>query len=182
MAWKPETITDAIVAVKERGVQLPTPPLVFELCRSLGHRWRRGPLDPFNTLIVFLIQMLHGNTACAHACLLSGLGVTDSAYCQARRRLPLRLFAALFARLVDDLRTSTAATAQWLGHRVFVLDGSSFSMPDTPALQKHFGQPSGQKRGCGFPVAHLMALCDLSTKKFGTVTYFLTWPARSGTL
>jgi len=24
-------------------------------------------------------------------------------------------------------------------------------MPDTPALQEHFGQPSGQKEGCGFP-------------------------------
>jgi hypothetical protein len=33
-------------------------------------------------------------------------------------------------------------------------------MPDTPALQAAFGQPSGQKPGCGFPVAHLLALFD----------------------
>jgi hypothetical protein len=33
-------------------------------------------------------------------------------------------------------------------------------MPDTPALQKHFGQPSGQKKGCGFPVAHLLVLFE----------------------
>ncbi|MCB9872696.1 MAG: hypothetical protein H6821_00835 [Planctomycetaceae bacterium] len=31
--------------------------------------------------------------------------------------------------------------ARWLGHRVFFADGSSFSMPDTPPLQAHFGQP-----------------------------------------
>lgn len=179
MARMPETIVDAVNAVKEHGVQLPTPQIVYELCRTLGHRWRRGPLDPFNTIIVFLMQILHGNTACAHACLLSGLGVTDSAYCQARRRLPLRLFTALFARLVDDLLTSTARTSRWLGHRVFILDGSSFSMPDTPALQKHFGQPSGQKKGCGFPVAHLMALCDLST---GLVIDLIASPLRSGDL
>ena len=49
---------------------------------------------------------------------------------------------------------------RWLGHRVFLLDGSSFSMPDTAALRGHFGQPSGQADGCGFPVAHLMALFD----------------------
>jgi hypothetical protein len=48
----------------------------------------------------------------------------------------------------------------WHGHRVFLLDGSSFSMPDTPALRRHFGQPSGQAEGCGFPVAHRMVRCD----------------------
>lgn len=179
MARIRHTIVEAVTAVKERGGQLPTPQFVFELCRMLGHRWRRGALDPFNTIIVFLIQILHGNTACAHACLLSGLNVTDSAYCQARRRLPLRLFATLFARLVDDLLRSTAHASQWLGHRVFLLDGSSFSMPDTPALQKHFGQPSGQKKGCGFPMAHLMALCDLST---GLVVDFIVSPLYSGDL
>ena len=31
-------------------------------------------------------------------------------------------------------------------------------MPDTPELQKAFGQPGGQTPGCGFPVAHLLAL------------------------
>lgn len=30
-------------------------------------------------------------------------------------------------------------------------------MPDTPELQAAFGQPGGQKPGCGFPVAHLLA-------------------------
>lgn len=31
-------------------------------------------------------------------------------------------------------------------------------MPDTPELQAAFGQPGGQRPGCGFPVAHLLAL------------------------
>jgi len=34
-------------------------------------------------------------------------------------------------------------------------------MPDTDELQQHFGQPGGQLPGCGFPVAHLMALLTL---------------------
>ncbi len=36
-------------------------------------------------------------------------------------------------------------------------------MPDTPELQAYFGQPSGQRPGCGFPVAHLLALFHAST-------------------
>ena len=179
MARMPKTIVEAIAAVKRQGVQLPTKRIVGEICRTLGHRWRRGPLDPFNTIIVFLMQILNGNTACSHACLLSGLGVTASAYCQARRRLPLEFFTTLFARLADDLLESTAQTSRWLGHRVFLIDGSSFSMPDTPQLQQRFGYPPGQKKGCGFPVAHLMALCDMTT---GLVIDVIASPLRSGDL
>jgi hypothetical protein len=36
-------------------------------------------------------------------------------------------------------------------------------MPDTPELQKHFGQSKKAKPGCGFPVAHLMALFHAGT-------------------
>ena len=36
-------------------------------------------------------------------------------------------------------------------------------MPDTPALQAHFGQPGNQAKGCGFPVAHLLALFHAGT-------------------
>jgi hypothetical protein len=36
-------------------------------------------------------------------------------------------------------------------------------MPDEPELQAAFPQPKGQKRGCGFPVARLVALFDWAT-------------------
>ena len=62
---------------------------------------------------------------------------------------------------------------RWHGHRVFVADGSSFSMPDVPELQEHFGQPSVQQPGCGFPVAHLLALFHVGT---GMLLEVLTAP------
>jgi hypothetical protein len=36
-------------------------------------------------------------------------------------------------------------------------------MPDTAALQAHFGQPGNQAKGCGFPVAHILALFHAGT-------------------
>ena len=36
-------------------------------------------------------------------------------------------------------------------------------MADLPELRDHFGQPAGQRPGCGFPVAHRVALFDLAT-------------------
>jgi len=46
---------------------------------------------------------------------------------------------------------------------VFHVDGSTFSMPDTPELRKAFGLPSGPKPGCGFPTAHLLVLFHAGT-------------------
>ena len=93
---------------------------------------------------------------------LSGLSFTDAAYCQARSRLPRAVLEGLQRAVIGRLRTVAAGdpSTLWHGHRVYLLDGSSFSMPDTKALQKHFGQPGGQAAGCGFPVAHLLLLCD----------------------
>jgi Transposase DDE domain len=49
-------------------------------------------------------------------------------------------------------------------------------MPDTPVLQDQFGQPGGQKKGCGFPVAHWLAMMHAGT---GMLTKMLTAPLRA---
>ncbi len=132
-------------------------------CHQVGHRWRRRVLDPATTLYLFLLQVLHGNTACPHVVHLGGWSFTDSAYCQARKRLPLALSHWLLETTAAAFRSATADDSRWLGHRVWLVDGSSFSMPDEPELQRHFGQPGGQREGCGFPVAKWLALFDLTT-------------------
>jgi hypothetical protein len=132
-------------------------------CRDVKHRWRRRVLDPATTVWLFLLQVLHGNTACSHVVHFGGWAFTDSAYCQARKRLPLALFHWLLGRTAAAVRSATAAASRWRGHRVWLVDGSGFSMPDTPELQAHFGQPGGQRKGCGFPVAKWLALFDLTT-------------------
>lgn len=137
--------------------------LIKKLCKDLEYRWRDRVLTPVNTIHVFLLQILHGNTACTALPRLSGLAFTAAAYCEARMRLPLMIFAVLVQRVCDALLPEMDATGRWHGHRTWMLDGSSFSMSDTPELQKHFGQPSAQAKGCGFPVAHMLALFHAGT-------------------
>jgi hypothetical protein len=148
-------------------------PAIRDACRQVGHAWRAGLLDPVTTVHLFLLQILHGNTAVNHLPRLAGLSFTDSAYCQARARLPLALFETLLARIADRLRPKIDAAGLWLGHRLFQIDGSGVSMPDTVALREHFGQPSNQLPGCGFPVAHLLALFHAGT---GMILEVLTGP------
>ena len=64
-------------------------------CRQAQHSWRKRVLDPVTTIYLFLIQVLHGNTACQHVVHFGGWTFTDSAYCQARKRLPLAVFHRL---------------------------------------------------------------------------------------
>jgi Transposase DDE domain len=107
--------------------------------------------------------MLHGNTACSHLPHLSGLRFSAAAYCQARAKLPLHFFALLLERFGCAVQSSAVDDGRWHGHRTFLVDGSGCSMPDTPALQDTFGQPSGQRPGCGFPMARLLGLFHAST-------------------
>lgn len=150
--------------------------IILRVCDCLGHVWRERILDPVTTVHVFLLQILHGNTACTHLPHLAGLVFTATAYCEARKRLPLALFAVLLQRVCDALFPEIETTGRWHGHRTWTLDGSSFSMSDTPELQAHFGQPSAQAKGCGFPVAHLLALFHAGT---GLLLQVLASPMRT---
>jgi hypothetical protein len=136
---------------------------ILDHCQSLGHPWRQRVLDPFATVHVFLAQVLHGNAALAHLPHLVGRTFTASAYCQARARLPVAVLQGLLTRVGSALRADTDHTGRWLGHRTLLVDGSSFSMPDTPELQACFGRSRKAAAGCGFPVAHLMALFHAGT-------------------
>ena len=58
-------------------------------CDAVGYtQWRDRLLNPVVTVQVFLLQMLHGHTACRHLPHVSGLRFSASAYCQARMKLP----------------------------------------------------------------------------------------------
>jgi hypothetical protein len=150
---------------------------IEKICGRLKYAWRDRVLDPTTTVHVFLLQILHGNTACTALSRLAGVSFTASAYCAARARLPLALFQNLLVALCSALYPETQEAARlWCGHRTWLLDGSNFSMPDTPVLQAHFGQPSGQRAGCGFPVAHMLALFDAGT---GLLLRVLASPMRT---
>ena len=145
-------------------------------CREAGHRWRERKLGPVATLHLFVLQVLHFNTAIRHLRHLAKGPVNAAAYCKARMRLPLAALQALLRSSSEAMREAAGAGAGaavgggggngnglWCGLRALLADGTGTITPDTPALQKHFGQPKNQKAGCGFPVPKLLALFDAFT-------------------
>jgi hypothetical protein len=133
--------------------QLGTDEELKTLCREAGLKWRERVLTPVRMIRLFFLQILHGNVECDALPHLSGLRFTSGAYCMARMKLPLELFQRLLVRVTQQLSCfgPLASADRWRGHRVFLLDGTGFSLPDTSPLRKHFGTPPSQKTGAAFP-------------------------------
>jgi hypothetical protein len=77
--------------------------------------------------------------------------------------LPLERLQEIHEHLLTEAEAALSNRDLWCGHRVFVVDGSTVTAPDTPANQKAFPQQSVQKPGCGFPIIRVVALLSLAT-------------------
>ena len=96
----------------------------------------------------------------------NGLAVCSpntASYCNARSRLLTGVVSTLARRTAKELQTSAPDQWKWNGRSVFIVDGSSVSMPDTAENQAVYPQPPNQKPGIGFPLARIAVLLSLAT-------------------
>jgi hypothetical protein len=140
-----------------------------EAAAVADYHWRNRLWPPLPMLWAFLVQVLHPGWSSAaavaevlaeHAAAGQPLAASadPSAYCQARQHVPEPVYRHALRTVGQRLQAKVGESYRWCGRRVWVVDGSSCSMPYTPELQAAFGQPTGQKAGCGFPVAKLVAM------------------------
>ena len=138
------------------------------------------------TFWCFIWQVLQPHTACRavvrkvqaeHETHGRHIDDNSSGYCQARGRLPLALFQS------GLLHSAQGADRMALHHGpsgnrpVKVIDATSFRMPDTPANQKRYHYPTGQKPGCGFPVMRALAIFSLAS---GAISHLVTAACYAG--
>lgn len=156
------SFSSAALQIKGNLTQAVPASLIRQATAALHITGRHRKLTPEVTTHLALHRALHGGTAISHLRHFTRTPFTPSAFCKAMQRLPEAFFGLLQLLVTGRLRDDRHAD-RWRGHRLFLLDGSSVSMPDTPELQATFGQPAGQAPGCGFPVAHLLALFEAKT-------------------
>jgi hypothetical protein len=138
-----------------------------------GLRFRVRIYTPLITLWTFMTQVLDPDHSCRKAVRsLSAFLVSEgqpavsadtSNYCKARKRLPLSFIVRLVRKLGELLEGKARADWLWNGREVYMVDGSSVSMPDTPGNQRAYPQPTNQKPGVGFPLARIVAVISLAT-------------------
>jgi len=64
---------------------------------------------------------------------------STSAYCKARQRLPLSVLSGAMEHTASVTRQWLGEDALWLGHRVGLLDGTTFLLRPEPELVEHYG-------------------------------------------
>ncbi len=135
--------------------------------------FRDRVFTPQVTIWGFLSQVLNEDHSCRDAVsriiahrATQGTSVCSpntASYCKARSRLLTSVLSTLATRTAQELLTSTTDQWKWNDRSVFIVDGSSVSMPDTPENQEVYPQPPNQKPGLGFPLARIAVLLSLAT-------------------
>lgn len=95
---------------------------------------------------------------------------TSSALAQARRRIGVKPLAALFALL----RGPAAGAPRWRGLLLCAIDGTTMSLPDSPANLATYGRQTGSHGGSGYPLLRMVAIVACGSRTvidavFGTI-------------
>jgi hypothetical protein len=136
-----------------------------------GAHSRRRFFSKNNTFWAFFSQVIDADGGCrevvakiqAYATLklLDLPSGSTAAYCNARKKLCEKNIAEIYTHTTSinhDLGIDLVE-----GRRVIVVDGTGVSMPDTKSNQKVWPQQKQQKRGCGFPTAHICGCFNLAS-------------------
>jgi Transposase DDE domain len=134
--------------------------------------WREDVYTPPLTLWAFLSQVVCPDGSCraAVARVLAWLVSRNESpcrpqtgpYCKARQRLPEKLLRRLARETGRAVQTEAPTEWLWKGRRVKLADGTTVSMPDTPANQAAYPQHTAQAPGLGFPIARLVVVFCLA--------------------
>jgi hypothetical protein len=84
-------------------------------------------------------------------------------YCRARAKLDPAALRDLVGRAARQLDAQARADWLWHGRHAKLVDGFTFTMPDTPANQQAFPQQKTQAPGVGLPIARACAVLSLAT-------------------
>jgi hypothetical protein len=84
-------------------------------------------------------------------------------YCRARSKLDLTVLRRLVTETAQQLQDGADPSWLWHGLHAKLIDGFTFTMPDTMENQHEFPQQKSQEPGVGFPIARACAVLSLAT-------------------
>ena len=84
-------------------------------------------------------------------------------YCRARAKLSEAALHDLAGDVAQQMEQAAEESWLWKGRHAKLVDGFTFTMPDTPENQAVYPQPKSQKPGVGLPIARAVAIVSLAT-------------------
>jgi hypothetical protein len=147
--------------------------VIGELLEKYKVDFRDRDFPPDLTLMAFVTQLIRPKSSCQDAVNmvnrernargLPPVSSSTSAYCKARKRIPLELIKDLALRLGHAMESCAPESWSWLGHQVKLIDGTTFTMADTPSNQEAWPQPKQQQDGVGFPMMRAVGILGQAT-------------------
>lgn len=137
-----------------------------------------GRDDLFSTPIVlwaFLAQVLRDGKGAACASAVADIATymqqtggprpcgDTGDYCRARAKLNPPALRQLTVQAAEQLQQQADPSWLWHGRHAKLIDGFTFTMPDTPENQTAFPQQKNQRPGAGFPIARACVILSLAT-------------------
>ena len=130
---------------------------------------------PAITLWAFLSQVLFKGEQRSCVAAVARIGVllvalkrspcagNTGAYCRARSKLSPMAIRRIATDIADGCERQADEDWLWHNRHVYMLDGTTVSMQDTPENQAVYPQARTQREGLGFPVARVVVLLSLAT-------------------
>lgn len=84
-------------------------------------------------------------------------------YCRARAKLSEAALHELSNEVAEEMEQAADETWRWKGLPAKLVDGFTFTMPDTPENQARYPHPKTQQPGVGLPIARAVAILSLAT-------------------
>lgn len=121
----------------------------------------------------FLLQAINADKTCSAAVnntitffeknINKSPSSNTAAYSNARKKFPEELLPLLSKDEAMEMEEKIPLEWLWRGKNVYLVDGTTVSMPDTKMNQKIYPQANTQKKGVGFPIARLVAFISYAT-------------------
>lgn len=111
--------------------------LIGRHCPTVPRRRGRKPRVPVSQLLPALTyHVLQGaGTVAEHFTSLFDASLADSSWADRRARLPWEIFATLMQHALRPRATARTPTAFWRGWRLVAVDGTQFSLTNTPQIR-----------------------------------------------
>jgi putative transposase len=84
-------------------------------------------------------------------------------YCRARSKLSEAALRDLSVEVAAEVEDRVDSQWKWKGLSAKLIDGFTFTMPDTDKNQAAYPSPKTQKKGVGLPIARVSAIVSLAT-------------------
>lgn len=137
---------------------------IYGLLRAWGVRRRRPPLISADELICGLVfhAVAGKGTLAQHVKQLTGKNITDGALAQRRALLPLDIFQGMMSAALKAKADPTQhPDAFYQGLRLCGIDGSTFSVTNTPQVKEQMRKARSRRGRAAFPKVGVAVLVEL---------------------